>query len=137
MKCFNLKNLTKTEGLLVAFLLAYALLSCAISLFYLWTGHAMSELRWYMLVYFCLPSLLFFSLVLQRFRRIGTAVCLVYFAALIIRYVGADAHWPWNPPITLSIPITSFASGNGYLVDIIPLTLVIVIAHRYYRVFRR
>lgn len=73
----------------------------------------------YLISYGLLPLAVFWRL---RKNALGLVpVCTLMFCLQSIRVVGEAAFWPYNPPVTISLPLTSFASGSGLMIDLYAL----------------
>lgn len=119
------KDETKLDRLVTYFLGGYAFMGTVMGVIYWWFEPADVSLLSYFFAYVLLPIVL----VTVRIRRQNLPQFFDWFtsgylALLVLRYVGPDAFWTWYPPITVSLPISSFNNGSGFLIDFIPLSLL-------------
>ncbi|WP_448555041.1 hypothetical protein [Thalassotalea montiporae] len=59
--------------------------------------------------------------------RVGMLIAALYFAFQSIRRVSPESFLPHIAPISLSFPLGDFTSGNGLLIDVFAITMVIIL----------
>jgi hypothetical protein len=65
------------------------------------------------------------------------AVSLVLFIFMSVRRVGEGAMLPHIAPITFSLPIGDFANGQGYLIDVFAIIMVMYMGWLFKTVFKK
>lgn len=55
-------------------------------------------------------------------------ISLLFFLSQSIRVIGRDSWFPFAPPFSLGVPFGNFSVGQGYLVDIFAIAMVIFLA---------
>lgn len=110
------------------FLAGYAVIGLLVGISYWWLATAELSLLLYFTAYVFIPTILVMMRVNNK--QYWDWLTLGYLALLVLRYVGPDAYWTWYPPITISLPVTSFTSGSGFLIDVIPLTLLAILLYQ-------
>ncbi len=60
--------------------------------------------------------------------RIAIFILLLFFVSQCIRSIGTDSLLPNFTPITISFPFGDFSDGQGYLIDLFAIFMVIFLA---------